>query len=311
MKRALVLIALALTGCGNWSNADLEFLNALPTKETLEAQLKGTSGQMLRGAGTKQQPLFDENHPLNVGDPSTAYSHTRDTANDFNGIISFVVDIVSFIETVPPTKRTSDSRIWGPYPDDKHPGNEWRVTINKVDMGHFTYAFECHSTSTQFATVISGDAKPTPNLHRGIGTINLFFQLAHDNCAGDPTNADSATIDYDTSKYPTAVEVRAVASQDAGTITVDYSEAQDNASGTLSFSLDPTVPLEDGGISEIQANSYWLPDGSGKQVGQVTKGTLTGTNGIECWDSSQAVTYQKWWDGTEHGDATKCPAPPF
>jgi hypothetical protein len=312
MKRALILIALALAGCGNWSNQDLEYLNALPTKDTLETQLKGTTGQMLRGEGTKQQPLFDENHPLNVGDASSAYSHTKDTANGFNGIIAFVVDIVAFIETVQPTKRTTDSRVWGPYPDSKHPGNEWRVTINKVDMGHFNYAFECHSASTQFTTVISGEAQPTKDLHRGIGTINLFFKLAQDNCSGDPTNGvDSAEIDYNTSTFPTAVEVRADASNDAGTVTIDYSEAKDNVSGTLSFVIDPTTPLYDGGIAEIRATSYWLSDGSGKQVGAVTKGTATGINGIECWDSSQAVTYQKWWDGTEHGDAGSCPAPPF
>ena len=265
---------------------------------------------MLRGAGTKQQPLFDENRPLNVGEPSTAYSSTLSTVNGINTMIDFIVDVVAYIETVPPTGRTTNTRVWGPWPDSQHPGFEVRVTITKKDVSHFSYVFEWRPTNGDFFTIISGDATATANLHRGQGSIHLAFELAFEKFGGTAPTADSATIGYDTSMFPTAVEVQANALNDAGTAEIDYGQAADT-SGHLTFTIDPPVAIEDGGVVELVANTFWLADGSGRQDGLVSKGSWTGVNGIECWDSSQAVTYQKWWDGTEHGDAGSCPANPF
>lgn len=315
MKRALLLIALALTGCGNWSNADLEYLNAMPTRDTLQAQVKGapaSSSQPLSGTGTKKQSLFgNSGMPLNVGDHSEGYDETVNASLMFNNWISFIVSVVEFIETVQPTVRTKNSRVWGPYPDKDHPGFDLRITITKIDESHFTYAFEWKPSSTAdgYFSLVDGTVTATTNLHHGVGSIDIHSKTARDHFGGWD-GVDEVKINYDTRAFPTAVDVVATAANSAGELDWTYQNAEDT-SGKLEYTIIPDPPLYNGGIVEIRANSYWLADGSGREDANVTKGTIAGANGTECWDANHNVTYQKYWDGTVHGDETKCPAAPF
>ncbi len=306
MKRVLTIFAVfALSGCwGTWSNADLEYVNALPTKETLEAQLNGTTTQPLSGASTRQQGLFGK-APLNVGDPSESYQSTSDAVKNFNGLIDLIVGVVSYVETIPPTTRTSSARIWGPYPDSNHPGFDVRITVNKVDQGHFNYTFEWRKQAGgDFFSLVDGAAAPTANLHHGRGSITVHAQQARDTLGGW-MGIDQVQIGYDTTGFPTAVDAKAMASNDGGTLEVAYEQAQDS-SGKLGFAAFPDPTLTNGAVIEVDAKSVWLTDGSGRQDGVVTQGSWTGAHGTECWSTAHAVTYQRYWDGTEHGDAGTC-----
>ncbi len=314
MKRALIfVVALTVSGCwGTWSNDDLEYINALPTKDTLEGQPGGTTGQPLSGAATKQQGLFGSmGHavPLNVGDPSEGFNETVSATKALNTMIDFIVGVVAFIETVPPTTRTKTSRVWGPFPDKDHPGFDLRITVNKADASHFTYTFEWRKSGGAYFSLVDGAATATANLHRGQGQITIHSQAARENLGGWD-GIDELDLGYDTSTFPTAVDVTAVASNNAGTVEWVYQQAKDT-SGRLQFTLRPDPTATNGGLVEAQAISFWLSDGSGEEVGSVTQGTWTGAHGTECWDAARKVTYQIFWDGTEHGMAASCPATPF
>ncbi|HEY0093601.1 MAG TPA: hypothetical protein VGB96_04720, partial [Archangium sp.] len=76
----LLLLGCLATACGgNFSNDDLEFLNALPAREDLTAKLPGSEAGVSAG-GLRQRVAA-----LAVGDPSTLYEDTHRASTAFNG----------------------------------------------------------------------------------------------------------------------------------------------------------------------------------------------------------------------------------
>src|SRR4051794_1016053 len=110
-----LLCLLAACG-GNFSNEDLEYLNALPTREALASKLPGTGTSS--GSGLAQR-----RDRLSVGDPSQLYLDTQKASTDFNNGLDGLLSLLENIRTVPPTTRELDRRIWGPFPDNNNPGN--------------------------------------------------------------------------------------------------------------------------------------------------------------------------------------------
>src|SRR6202042_3828169 len=101
-----------------WSNEDLEFLYALPDRDTLHANVPGEA----TSTNTTQQPL-------SVGDDSQTYANTKLQTDQFNAFLDDVLDGLDNIRQIPPTTRLDDGRIWGPYDDSTHPGFQVQVEI--------------------------------------------------------------------------------------------------------------------------------------------------------------------------------------
>jgi hypothetical protein len=112
MQPIIMLAALALAACGNYSNEDLDFQLALPADGELEAKLP--------------QALILDNS-------AEYYTLTRRVVTEFNGMAVALVSLVDHVRKYSPTSRNGAERIWGPFADDKHPGWQMRVVMQRLD----------------------------------------------------------------------------------------------------------------------------------------------------------------------------------
>src|SRR4051812_7704845 len=117
----LLVAGLTSAGCGNYSNEDLEFMQALPEKPDLSADVPTRSALVL--ANTAE-----------------LYRMTRDVVAIFNGVVDAFLTLIDAIRAYPPTTREPNMRIWGPFAAGKDkPGWDVRMKITRTDLATFTY----------------------------------------------------------------------------------------------------------------------------------------------------------------------------
>jgi hypothetical protein len=299
------LMITSLTGCfGNWSNADLEYADALPRREDLRAKLPNSStSQPLEGVATRRDGLM-------VGDPSNAWALTKKAGSDFNTLLDLVLGVVDQVRAAPPTSRTTTSRTWGPFADSNNAGREVQVVIEKTDETTFAWRIESRATGKEFIRILDGNFVATMTARKGQGTFTVHFKDFRDvvKVTDDMKKLDSLTVGYVTDMYPLRAEM--LFEFAAGT-TVPYSSVgytarqQQDLSGAIRFVY--TLPGPE--IEEAIIDASWKSTGEGKAVGTVTKGLYSGATINECWGKTFAVTYYKesWVGGMSSGSSTDCP----
>ncbi len=106
-KRALFALLLAAMpvslACGNYSNEDLEFMNAVPARDELVANLPAK--------------------PLSTTNEAELSADTHNAVKGFNGLLDNVLAYVETVRSYEPTSRGRDSqgrdtRTWGPAGGD-------------------------------------------------------------------------------------------------------------------------------------------------------------------------------------------------
>ena len=153
-RMTLTLLIFALAGCGGtWSNKDLEFLKVLPDRSQLAAKLPQTGSTTQGLTGTHRDGL-------NLGEPSQVYADTRKAATDFNALLQFILAIPETARKLPPSQRTADARVWGPFADKSNPGLEVRLTIRQVDDLHFNWALEARQNGSGYQPTGRVDLRP-------------------------------------------------------------------------------------------------------------------------------------------------------
>ena len=109
-KRALLSVALLTLGaCGNYSNEDLEFMNAVPAQDDLVASLPPA--------------------PLTTANEAELSAQTHKAVKDFNGLIDDVLAYVQAVRSYEPTSRARNSRTWGPAAATDDEGERLAVAV--------------------------------------------------------------------------------------------------------------------------------------------------------------------------------------
>jgi hypothetical protein len=307
-RTLLVSLSLALLAgaCGNYSNEDLEFMNAVPTSDGLTVSLPPK--------------------PLSTTDEAELAANTHDQVRNYNTLIDTVMAYVETVRSYEPTSRGHDSqgrdtRTWGPAPatdDDTGAPNGWRwrfvMTRNAESASKFHYQFDLQpigGADDEWTLFISGDFDAAVGLRRGNGNFLVDFQTLR--TLGYPFKDDgklaSIAVTYATAAFPTSVSMMLVAT-DGTTAGIEYS-AQADGSGALSFTLTGDLIKLTPALETLAVTALWLPSGAGRADEVVQSGDGAGLHRTECWNSSFVVTYEdKAWDATSNfGDlATDCPA---
>lgn len=293
------------SGCGNYSNTDLDFQLALPEKGDLSAKLP--------------QALVDANTP-------EYYLATREVVLVFNTIINNVTDIVDRVRAFAPTERRDGIRIWGPFPDREKPG--WNVRMRMERQAdpasalgfRLTYdiEFQAAGAATEaWSPLVAGFFSPASGGPRqGVGQIRI--ELGPARAQGYPIREFGElarlTIDYQRATFPHDVVMvleNVPESPNPGSTTT-YRENADG-SGALSFVWRKRNDIW---VQAAEMLSRWMATGAGRADARITEGLAAMGNplGVDCWGPSAQATYvlREFGNRREEGSAQSCvfgPAP--
>jgi hypothetical protein len=298
-----LLATLALAGCGNYSNDDLEFMNAVPERSDLSADLPARS------------PLLSTNE-------AELAKATHDVVKIFNGALVSVLGLVEAIRAYEPTTRTANGRIWGPVPADKQPGWQWRFRMERQPDQSFLYWFELEPVGAGDAgwiTLLSGDFQPSPGIRRGVGSFTVDTTALR--AASFPFDTDfvkmqTLAVSYSTKDFPISVVLDLTAYTDV-TLTASNSVhyeygVQSNGQGAMKFTMTGDLIKATPAIEVVAVTSDWLASGTGRADLTVLQGDGAGLMQTECWDDAFNATYndKPWSPAEDTGDPSACPQIP-
>lgn len=309
---APVLLCLLLAACGgDFSNDDLEFLNALPLREDLAAKLPESAARAGNGLTPREDGLVGLQ---GLGIVSDLAVQTYSTGTGFNQSVDALLSLLEKIRKLPPTTREPDRRVWGPFPDDKHPSLDVRFVMERTGEV-FTYLLQYRRSGAgeeAWWTFIPGSFKADAGIRKGTGTVSMDFKEARKNGfpADGAVTLDRLDIDYQTRALPTRVALLFTGlGRPTPEVTYTY-RAVPEGLGEMKFRL-PDTDLVPGGLREtLDVTTRWAADGRGMVVVDILAGDATGAKYTECWDTRTRVTFirRNWdWFNPPEGDATACP----
>jgi hypothetical protein len=275
---SLAAAAALLAACGNYSTDDIAFVEALPVREALRVALPGAAAQAACGG------------PLGSARP---LSEARQAGVAMNTGLDQVLAIVDTLRQVEPTRRERDRRIWGPFPDQKHPGVEIRLVVARsyqVDLPTYAFSFEVRPAgSPDWIAVIDG-AFVGASGRTGRGAVTLHFDRMRDAGIADPGSTPPAlpvTIRYDRRTDPRVLSL-VVAPGDLGFGLVDFDYAfttWESGHARLDFALASAQ----GRAEEV---ARFTPAGAGQARVTFRPAAIPGLSyAFEvCWDASGCVS---------------------
>ena len=308
-----LVLAAALAGCGNYSNEDLEYMNAVPDRDALTANMPAA------GALTVNEAELSKT--------------THDVVHTFNALLDLFLGIVDAVREYPPSQRLPNQRIWGPVPAERELGWQWRfiVTRDPAAPANFAYALQFQRIGdppSTWAALLTGwfEATATSGARRGVGGFRV--QTAELRNAGYPFDNGGeriASIDvtYSTREFPISVVVDFVQFADftfTATNTFHYEYgAQENGQGAMRFVISGADLIPGPVIDSLAVTTRWLASGAGRGEATVTQGDVVdgiqvvGLMQTECWDTNFRATYNyKPWKLEDNvgSDPSVCPDTP-
>jgi hypothetical protein len=323
-RKMLLAVCSLAAACGNYSNDDLEFINALPHHENLSVHIpQSGTGQSGSALQSQQQHLdnADAGCTQTFDAESCFYTGTVSASISFNDTVFNVLEFIDGIGAIAPTSRTPDARIWGPvYPVDNEPGFDVRVMISRAPPDVYAFAMQFHhhdDPTDNWFSFLDGGFVATGGARHGDGGFILDAQGARAFGLLTPTlgGLDFFEADYNTDSDPIHVNLDAKGSTDAGevvTVAYRYIEHPDSGvdggidSAALHYILSiPNVTLD--------IMSAWEGDGRGQGLARIVAGPQNELDAgdVECWGPQFTFTtdyiFQSWAGGIDQGDAGACP----
>jgi hypothetical protein len=296
----LAVTLFTAAGCGNYSNEDLEYMNAVPAREDIAASMP------------RSMIL-----PANEAELSRL---THDVVAAFNAMLAFL-DLADHIRTFQPTSRIPNGRIWGPAPMENEPGWQWRFRVTRTPSApeNFSYWFEIQPVGAgdTWLPYIAGSFAASAGVRKGVGMFTIKtdplraagFEVEW-NAKGEALR--ELTVMYSTASFPISVTMFLELWTDAGlfvdSVAIDYQyEEQSNGQGAMLFS---GTDSRTGWTLEIE--SRWLATGRGRADATAQEGTSAGLTRTQCWNDSFIEVYDHTeWDPANldlnGGDPADCP----
>ena len=279
MRWASSAAAIALLcACGNLSNEDIAFMEAIPQRQQLHVAVpQGSTAQGLCG-------------PLGSAD---VYASAKTTGLQLNGAVDAILAVVDAIRTATPTTRDEDSRTWGPFADKDHPGVTMQVTMfRELDATRtpwrYIYTISAARLPGGYLPILEGEFFGA-QASNGIGRMTLHFEnstLLQINKPTDP--AFPARIFYDRSGDPRTVSLDLTAGLNAfGLISFDYGFAgYKDGHGQFDYAF----PDPKSGCT-IEVTTFFDAQGAGRDVFRARCGALVLGDVKQCWDVSGCLTF--------------------
>ena len=301
-----VAAAMVTSGCGNYSNEDLEYMNAVPVREEVRVDAP-IHGAIVRA------------------DTADAWRTTWKVIQTMNGVADAFLRLIDQVRSTYPTERRPNERIWGPYSAERQPPG-WQVRFwvrrDAADPTRFEYALEMlpppgliPEASLQIITGhFFGQFASNGGVRSGAGDMLLDLIRARQVGLSFPglERLQTLLIGYENNVWPHRLHMLATnlppaTPSEAGSSEYTY-ERSENGAGGLAFTwVQDTVPGP-AGLDTLQIKSRWRATGEGRMDLEVTAGDNAGTAGsVECWDPNFSSTYRlASWAPPATGDETTC-----
>jgi hypothetical protein len=199
--------ALALAACGNYSTEDLRFLAALPQREDLAVAVPAEGDPSAAAMAATMDPC--------ANGTAEVWLWAKPTSDNLNRGVSFMVSLIDVVRRFPPTAREENARRWGPFPDEKHPGHEVQIVLERswpdgpdAPPVH-RYRFEARPLGDPtFDPLIVGTFTGASSA-RGSGTVVLDFDAIRR--AGvqdaDTPPGGAIVVHYDRASEPVTIDL--------------------------------------------------------------------------------------------------------
>ncbi len=295
-----VLLCAAAFACGNLSNQDVAFLEAIPQKDTLHVRFPASAAQPACAIG-----------------PADIFTNARTTGDAINSGVDAILSVVNAILGQTPTQRDADSRMWGPFPDQNHAGVQVRVTMfRELDANgvpwRWIYTIEEARPPGAYLPILEGEFFGA-QARNGIGRMTLHFENAAALGVAKPTDpTQPARIYYDLSGDPHTLSLDLTSASGFGLASFDYAfVGYADGHGRFDYAFPSNSCL-------VEVTTYFNAQGAGRDVYRVLCGSTVYGDVQQCWDASACLTYVNdpfgftpacnGLTGCLLGDASLCPA---
>lgn len=296
MKRAIVVVAAALTACGG-AQQHL-------TAEEARAAMPGA--QQAQVGAPQQAALTAAPRSGEAGVVTAEYAAaTINLALAVNGGVAWTLGLVELVVSLPPTSCAGDTCTWGPG-SSAFDVNDFQLTVTKKDTADFVWALQGRPKSdptAAFVTVVSGEAFTTGVRHVGHGTLLLDMDagatLARKTTDPAPqTGRISATYDNTSGAH---VSVQFLDTQDANDPTQKVNAAYQFSATSDGGDLQAaTRNLASG--ARFSLHSRWLGTGAGRGDAAFSVSSVAVARS-QCWDAASTL-FNLTFQGTTPADAS-------
>jgi len=279
MRLACSALLLA-AACGNLSNEDVAFLVAIPQRDQLHVAVPANDGTV---------------QPACLYGAADVWTNAKTSGDGLNAAVDGLIAFVDAIRAQPPTSRDQDSRTWGPFPDQQHPGIEFRATLDReLDANRvpwhwiFDISARGQASGTAFVPILEAEFFGAQAVN-GIGRMTLHFETAAALGINKPTDPTGPMrIYYDRFEDPRTISLDLTSSTGFGLVSFDYGYAG-YADGHGRF--DYAFPDPKSGC-KVEVTTYFDKLGEGRDVVRLDCGVIGVLGPIEqCWDRSACLTY--------------------
>ena len=215
------------------------------------------------------------------------YNATVAFAFSINASTAWTLGAVSAVTSAEPTSCTENSCTWGPGSGALDP-NEYKLTVTQAANASFDWVLSARSkanATAQFITIISGNAVPSGQRHRGSGTFTVNLDNARQ-ISGKATDNGTIAITY-SNLGPAHVQAsfHDLISQDTQHLN-DHGNAYYNYQQDISGGGDMEIAWHDVTNEERDdIHSRWKADGSGRADVMVVK-PATSVQTSSCWSAA-------------------------
>jgi hypothetical protein len=297
MRLTSLALLVALAGCdsGNYSNEDIDFQLSVPARDDIAVRLPAQA--------------------LESNDSAEFYRSTHKVVRDLDGSADAFLSLLDHVRAYPPSERSPNRRVWGPFPVQENPLFVARLVIERTNEAgqplKFAYSIEFRARAASdgpWALLFRGEFIPNADVHRGQGFLQ--FTAAAARLAGYPLGTlagiESVLIEYKTDAFPLRVRVSVVNFPAMDSAVYEHTEEQDG-SGSIHFTFPTAGPL----VTSLDVVSRWLGSGAGRADVKVLTGMpiLVGLTGTDCWGIDTKPTYShRGWEPnrTDVGVESNC-----
>jgi hypothetical protein len=278
MRKLLALSCALAAGCGGSAAFKDQARDAMPNSSGV-----AVGPQQAQPSQPKALSADGSSHALVGADPW--FNATVAFALSINAGTAWTLGAVEAVTATEPTSCTADSCTWGPGSGALDP-NEYKLTVSQATNASFDWVLGARSkanATAQFVTIISGNAVPSGQRHRGSGTFTINLDNARQ-LSGHAT--DQGTIDITYSNVgPAHVQANFhnLISQDTQHLG-DLGNAYYNYQQDVSGGGDMEIAWHDVTHEERDdIHSRWKADGSGRADVMVVKPLGPNLQFSNCW----------------------------